>query len=327
MRHAQALKGRSSGGFVVAQRRQRGRGFGLRRGGKAHQAREIGHQGLGLAQAFARVGEVALRTGELQRQHRGFGAANMIREVAIAAGLARLALEALVLLLERDKHVLHARQVLLGGAQAQLGLVPAGIEAGNAGGLVDDGAAVGRLGVDDRADAALAHHRRRARSGRGIGKQRLHVAGADLPAVHRIGRTVATLDAAHDVELVGIVHHGGRGARLVVERQHHLGNVAGRTGAGTGEDDVLHLAAAHLLGRSLAHHPLQRFDEIRLAAAVGADDAGHARLDDEFRRVDEGLEAGEPELVELDHLHHACCDYLTSLPSAPSRSSIERDPR
>ena len=64
--------------------------------------------------------------------------------------------------------------------------------------------------------------------------------------------------------------------------------------------------AAHLLGRGLAHHPLQRLDQVRLAAAVGADDAGHAGLDGELRRIDEGLEAGEPELVELDHLHHAC---------------------
>src|SRR5713101_2540361 len=47
------------------------------------------------------------------------------------------------------------------------------------------------------------------------------------------------------------------------------------------------------------------FDEVRLAAAVGADDAGHAGFDGEFRRVDEGLEAGEPEFVELHHLHHA----------------------
>ena len=48
-----------------------------------------------------------------------------------------------------------------------------------------------------------------------------------------------------------------------------------------------------------------RLDEVRLAAAVGADDAGHAGLDGELRRIDEGLEAGEPEFVELHHLHHA----------------------
>ena len=189
-------------------------------------------------------------------------------------------------------------------------------------------APVGRLGVDQGADAALADQRRRARAGRGVGEQRLHVAGADLAAVHRIGRAVAALDAAHDVELVGVVDHRRRRARLVVERQRHLGDVARRPRAGAGEDHVLHLAAAHLLGGGLAHHPLHRLDEVRLAAAVGPDDAGHAGLDGELRRIDEGLEAGEPEFVELHHLPHAglFTDYLASLANAASSSSTERAP-
>ncbi len=305
VRHAQPLQRGGRGGLVVAQRRQRRRGLGLRRGGKAHQARKIGDGRLGFLQALAGLGQLALRRGSLQRQHGGFGAADMVGEVAVATGLPRLALQPFVLLLERHQHVLHARQVLLGRAQPQLGLVAAGIEAGDAGSLVDDGAPIDRLGVDQGPDTALAHQGGRARPCRRIGKQRLHVAGTDLAAVHRIGRAVAALDAAHDVELVGVVHHGGRGARLVIERQRHLGNVARRPRAGAGEDHILHLAAAHLLGRRLAHHPLHGFDEVRLAAAVGADDAGHAGLDGELRRIDEGLEAGEPEFVELHHLHHA----------------------
>ena len=144
VRHAQPLQGGGRGGLVVAQRRQRGRGLGLRRGGKADQAREVGDAGLGLLQALAGLGQLALGGGELQRQHGGLGAADMVGQVAVAAGLARLALQPLVLLLERHQHVLHARQVLLGGAQPQLGLVAAGIEAGDAGGLIDDGAPVDR---------------------------------------------------------------------------------------------------------------------------------------------------------------------------------------
>ena len=180
VRRAQALEGGGGGGLVVAQRRQRGRGIGLRRRGKTDQAREIGDLGLGFLQPLARLGQLALGVGQLQRQDGGFGAADMVGEVAIAAGLARLALQPLVLLFERHQHVLHARKVLLGGAQAQLGLVAAGIKAGDAGRLVDHAAAIDGLGVDQRADAALADQRGRARAGRGIGKQRLHVAGADL---------------------------------------------------------------------------------------------------------------------------------------------------
>ena len=327
VRHPEPLQRSRRGRLVVAQRRQRRRGLRLRRGGEADQAREIGDGRLGFLEALARLGQFALGGGELQRQHGGLGAADMVGEVAVAARLARLALQPLVLLFERHQDVLHPCQILLGGAKAQLRLVAAGIEAGDAGGFVDDGAPVDRLGVDQGADAALAHQRGRARAGRRVGEQRLHIAGADLAAVHRIGRAVSALDAAHDVELVGIVHHRRRGARLVVEGQHDLGDVARRPRAGAGEDDVLHLAAAHLLGRGLAHHPLHGFDEVRLAAAVGADDAGHAGLDGELRRIDEGLEAGEPEFVELHHLHHAeGLFYLTSLPNRPSSSSTDRAP-
>ena len=46
--------------------------------------------------------------------------------LSIAAGLAGLALQALVLFLQGDQHVLHARQILLGGAQAKLG-IPSGL--------------------------------------------------------------------------------------------------------------------------------------------------------------------------------------------------------
>ncbi len=86
----------------------------------------------------------------------------MVGKIAVAAGLARLALQALVLLLEGHQHVLHAGEVLLGGAQAQLGLVTAGIEAGDAGRLVDDHAAVGRLGIDQGPDTALTDESCRA---------------------------------------------------------------------------------------------------------------------------------------------------------------------
>ena len=69
VRHAQALQGRSGGGLVVAQRRQRGRRLGLRRRGEANQPRQVGDLRLGFLQALAGFGQLALGPGELQRQH------------------------------------------------------------------------------------------------------------------------------------------------------------------------------------------------------------------------------------------------------------------
>lgn len=72
----------------------------------------------------------------------------------------------------------------------------------------------------------------------------------------------------------------------------------GRPAARTVEDDIVHGGRAHRLVRGLAHHPAQGLDEVRLAAAVRPDDPGQATRDDELRRIDESLEADDPEPVE-----------------------------
>src|SRR3546814_2091235 len=74
--------------------------------------------------------------------------------------------------------------------------------AGDAGGLLQQVAAVLRLGIDDGADAALAHQRRRMGAGGGVGEQELHVAGAHVLAVHPVDRAGTPLDAAHHLDLV-----------------------------------------------------------------------------------------------------------------------------
>jgi hypothetical protein len=51
--------------------------------------------------------------------------------------------------------------------------------------------------------------------------------------------------------------------------------------------------------RILAHHPAQRLDEIRLAAAVRPDHAGEAGFDEEVGGLDEGLETDQPQSRQL----------------------------
>ena len=66
-----------------------------------------------------------------------------------------------------------------------------------------------------------------------------------------------------------------------------------------GEDDVLHLAAAQRLRALLAEHPADRVDDVGLARAVRADDAGDARLEAQRRRRGEGLEALQRQALEV----------------------------
>jgi hypothetical protein len=83
------------------------------------------------------------------------------------------------------------------------------VQAGNAGRLFQQRAARLRLGLDQFADAALPDHRGRARAGRLVGEQQLHVLGARFLAVDAVDRAGLALDAARHLQFVGVVEGGG----------------------------------------------------------------------------------------------------------------------
>ncbi len=279
-------------GLGLAQRRDSAGPFGLQGRRLGGETGEAGDGGLDLAKVLALGGEVGLGGGPAQMEQGGLGLADVAADVAVAGRLTGLLLEGLVLDLQGAEHVLQAHQVVLGGAQPQLGLVAPRMEAGDAGCFLEQDAALGRLGGDDVADAALADQSVGPRTGRRVGEQQLHVAGPDLLGIDAVGRAAATLDAAADLELFLAVEGRRCGTVGVVEAEDDLGDVARRTVAGAAEDDVVHAAAAHLLGRGFTHHPAQGFHQVRLAAAVRPDDPGQPLFDQEVCRVDEGLEAG-----------------------------------
>ncbi len=278
-------------GLGFAQRRQfgrrqrlAGRGFGLRPGAFGDDAHR---QVLGVLG----FGQFGVRRDPAQVEQGRFGAANLPGDVAIAHGLARLCLQCRDLRAELIDHVFEPQQVLLGCAQPQFGLVTPRMQTGNAGGFFQHAPALLGLGLDDLADAALMHERGRARAGRSVGQQNLHVARPHFAAVDPIGRALLALDPPRHVEALVLVELGGRLARAVVDVHRDFGVVARRPDVGAGEDHVLHVGGAQRLVRGLPHDPAQRLDEIRLAAAVRPDHAGEARLDQEIGRLDERLKA------------------------------------
>ena len=107
--------------------------------------------------------------------------------------------------------------------EAKLGLVAAAVQAGDAGGVFQHAAALLRRGIDDLADPALAHQRRRARAGRGVLEQQPDVARAHVLAVDPIGRARLALDAPRHFQHVAVVELGRREPRAVVDEQRHLG--------------------------------------------------------------------------------------------------------
>src|SRR5262249_5592287 len=98
-----------------------------------------------------------------------------------------------------------------------------------------------------------------------------------------------------DLQALVLVELRRRRAIGIVEEQHPLGMIARRPVAAAGEDHLLHVGGAHRLVRSFAHHPAQRFDQIRFAATVRANDAGKAVFNLEIGRLHERLEADEPQ--------------------------------
>ena len=144
----------------------------------------------------------------------------------------------------------------------------------DAGGLLDEGAAVLRAAGEDGVELALADDDVHLPADAGVAEQLLDVEQAHLVAVDLVLALAGAVHAAGDRHL-GVLDR--QRAVGVVDGQRHLGPAEGGAAGGAGEDDVLHLAAAQALGALLAEDPGDGVDDVGLARAVGADDGGDAR--------------------------------------------------
>src|SRR5262249_44553717 len=102
-----------------------------------------------------------------------------------------------------------------------------------------------------------------------------------------------------DFDRIVVVKGRGRRAIGIVENERDFGVIARRPIVRAGEDDVVHAGRAHRLVGAFAHHPAERLDQVRLAAAVRPHDAREAGFDYEIGTLDEGFEAEKSELGKL----------------------------
>ena len=258
----------------LAHRGQLGGAVGLDAGGLGLLAGAFSLLAHGEIVRMRRFRHLGIGFHPAQMEQHGLGLAHPGGDLAIADRLTRLLFQAVDLAGELADHVLDAGEIGLGGLQPQLGFMAAGVQACDARGILQHAAALLGLGLDDLADLALVHQRRRARAGRGIRKQDLDIARAHVSAVDAVHRTCLALDAARDFQDLAVVHRRRRSAIGVVDRHDDFGMVARRTVAGTGEDHGIHVGGAQRLVRGLPHRPAQRLDQVGFAAAVRTDDAG-----------------------------------------------------
>nr|BFE68447.1 hypothetical protein GCM10020092_017480 [Actinoplanes digitatis] len=166
----------------------------------------------------------------------------------------------------------------------------------DAGGLLDEGAAVLGLGVQHRVEPALADDDVHLPADAGVAEQFLDVEQAAGAAVDLVFTLAGAEHPAGDRHL-GVVD--GQGAVAVVDREGHLGAAERGAVGGAGEDDVLHLAAAQRLGALLAEDPCDGVDDVGLAGAVRTHHTGDARLQPQRRSGGEGLEALDRQALEV----------------------------
>ncbi len=91
----------------------------------------------------------------LARQHLANDAAHLVADFGVATRFSGLALQRTKLLLDFDDDVVDAGEIDLGGFELGFGKALLGLELRDAGGFLDDGAALHGLGGEDQADAAL----------------------------------------------------------------------------------------------------------------------------------------------------------------------------
>ena len=293
--NAEPLKDRGGDRFFLAKGRQGLLRLCPRAGPVARRHLGICGGGYTVAQIGTRRCLRHVRFVPAQIEQHPFRPAQIGCNGAIARRLPCLARQCRQLGCQLIHRITDARQVILRSLQLQLRLVAALVEARNASRLLKNAAAGPGSGVDQFGNLPLPDQRRRMRPGRGIREQHLHIARAYIAPVHAVGAAHIAGNAAHDLDLIGIIEPRRRQPIRVVDMDRHLGKGARTARRCPGKDHVLHPAAAHRRGAVFAHHPAQRLQQVGFAAPVGPHNAGQPVADDQIGRVDKAFEAGQSE--------------------------------
>ena len=185
-----------------------------------------------------------------------------------------------------------ARPLDLDGYPRELELraVPAALELAQARRILDERAALRRLGGEDLLDPTLADDRVHLAAEPDV-REKLHeVESPHRRPVHQVLALAAPVEPAGDRELR--VRERAV-AVLVVEEELDLTPIGRPARAGAGVDDVVGLLGAQLGRAQRAGRPDDRVRDVRLPGAVRPDDDGDSRLEAHLDRIRERLEAAQ----------------------------------
>jgi len=191
-----------------------------------------------------------------------------------------------------------AQQVLLGLLEPTLGLALSRLVAGDAGGLLEQGAPVLGLGGENLVDAALPDDGVVLLAHAGVQEQVLHIL---QPAGYLVDEVLALAGPVHTAGDHDLREVEGQGAVAVIQHQRDLREAHGPLSVAASEDDVCHGTAPQRPGRLLAQHPADRIGHVGLAGTVRSDNSGDARGKLQLRLFREGLEAKDLQTLQVQY--------------------------
>ncbi len=206
--------------------------------------------------------------------------------------------EAPDLRLELAHDVGHASEVVERLHQARCRLVALHLQAFDSGSLLEQLPALLGTQGERRVDRSLPHHDELVGAEASLAQQVDHVPQARARAVDEVLAVAGSVRPSADRDLGEVDRQP---AVVVVERQDRLGHAEGLALLRPGEDHVVRASRAQRSVRLLPEHPAHRIGHVALSRAVRADDGVDAGLEHEARRVGEGLEAVESELLQAAH--------------------------
>src|SRR5262249_29826871 len=226
---------------------------------------------LRLAQRFQLSRELGgeRRQGRVVGRYQGQGeVTTLVLQRLVLLRLLRLTLERAELPTYLIHHVADADQILTGLLELALRLVALLFVARDARRLLDEDAALVRLGREDVIELVLVHDRIGARIRAGAREEIEDVAQARRGAVQQ----VFTLPGAVELPTDGDLTPRDRDRAVVAELQRDFGQADRLARRRAVEDQILHALTAQRLRALLAERPANGLADVRLPTAVRADD-------------------------------------------------------
>ena len=223
--------------------------------------------------------------------------------------------------------VARAREVAGRIRQLLRGLLPLALVDGDAGGFLEEFAPLFRPLRQRLVHQTLADDAVGALAEAGAAQQLGDVAQADAIAVQEVLVFARTIGAAADLHLAEVDRQPARG---IVEDKRNVSHTHARPLLAAREDHVLGALAAQGAIALLTQDPAQGIGDVRLAAAVRADDGRYAGIEHKLSARGKGFVALEYELLE--ETHRAIIPILVgsgeiSERSVPGRSDLVLQPR